>query len=186
MVYKSNYFIIKKALIYVCPCVLLFYSSCVTTRWTNDMTSSIFGKKIKLESIIHKYKHEAGGLFQWDVYSITIYKITEKDNDYIKNQFDNIKNIYPIKPDFRHNWNVLYWKDTPMENEDKELFYRYCLTYLSSIEIREYFDNAINEKNNYYCGFYKLSSLDSKFVPSLDFFVYIPDERVLIMIENMY
>jgi len=177
-------FCCKKTII--CLFLLLIFSSCVTTRWTNDITLSIFGKKIKLESIVFDYS-TGGGLFDWDVYSITIYKITEKDNDYIKIHFDNIKRLYPIRPDFRNNWNVLNWKGTPMEDEDKELFYRHCLAFIpvNYIEIFGYFDNAISGKNNYYCGFYKIFE-DGSFVPSLDFFVYIPDERILIMIENLY
>jgi hypothetical protein len=172
--------------------VIFLCCSCVTINesWSEELTVRLFGHEFHLENIICKYDSER--YINGDGYSIAVYEMPIELVNIIINTFDTIKETHPIKPDYRKEWTKEGWKETPYI-EDEERFYKFASRALGGKNIHKseeplsYFKRLMNEKGNYYCYNYYLHDYTSTdlgiSVGNIDFYVFSPKEKILILIN---
>jgi hypothetical protein len=180
---KNNIFLFASIL------TVCIFVSCVTNKeWIKNETKQIFGREIKMEKLIVKYKDRLLINFLQDTYEIDIFKISENDYNYILKNFEEIKNKYPIKTDTQEkgNYNILCWNKTPMAEEIMEIFYS-CSPIIwphDSLKkqknaklSRGYYKELIEKEGCYYCAIYKDDT----------YYLYLFDveNNILIMVMNL-
>jgi hypothetical protein len=153
--------------------------------WTKIQTNAIFGEGIYLKKYLYDY-NSPRTLFLGDGYSFTVFELPNDYSEYINKNFDLIEKNYPMNNSFRNEWNIEPWKVTPINNYDDNAYInRFVISPFYDEKNHEYkiykkyIEMILNEEGNYYCYFYSEGRRD------IDFYVYVPKEKILIMINHL-
>jgi hypothetical protein len=154
--------------------------------WTKKQTEAIFGERLYLREYIYDYNSERAPIIG-DGYSFTVFKIPDKYYNDIIRKFSEIRKSYPQNNNFREEWMIEGWKETPIKIFEKDVL-SFVINSLPTDNTKgkyyyDYFINRINEEGNYYCYFYYLNSWGR--ISDIDFYLFIPDEQIIIMINNL-
>jgi hypothetical protein len=179
--YNSIGGIIMKKIFFAIIILSLF--SCRTTVWTKKQTNAIFGESLHLKKYLYDYNSQRSLL--GDGYSLTVFELPNNYSEYINENFNLIEKNYPTNSNFRCEWNIEPWKTTPINNYgDAAYINQFVISQFHDEKNREYkiykkyIETALNEEGNYYCYFYSESR------GNIDFYVYVPKEKILIMINH--
>ena len=177
---------IKRQFILLIPVLLL--SSCSSYKWTEKTTERLFGKSIYLKKTYAKYSSD--GIFDinlnGDGYYIDVFSLPEKYVNYIINNLEKIKSEYP-KFEYIKGRESIYWKETPMEENEKIIhekiignencFFNESPSFQKAIK---YYKESIIMEGNYYSYLFQID----KYSYDIDFYVFNPKDRILIVIYN--
>lgn len=166
---------------------------CACTQQEKELslkiTKKLFGIPIDLGQMVYQYQSERSP--NGDGYSMYVYNIPIKYNDSLKSKIHAITNTHPKKPQYREHWNEKKWSLTPCKKSEQWFIdFSAKNDYLgnTSEELKQatkLFKALISRKGNYYSYFYTVHDFDGrKRVGDIDFFIYSPDIRKLLIINH--
>jgi hypothetical protein len=155
--------------------------------WTKKQTEAIFGEKLYLKKYIYDYNSERAPIIN-DGYSFTVFKIPDNYYNNIIGKFPEIRKYYPQNKNFREKWMIEGWKETPIKDFENNVF-KFVINSLPVDNEKgkyyyEYFIKKIKEEGNYYCYFYYINN-DRDWISDIDFYLFIPDDQIIIMINHL-
>lgn len=78
-----------------------------------DHLAEIYGTEVELGSAIFKYDSERS--FNGDGYSFSVYELPDSVRTRFEAADQNLLSSYPEKPDYRSDWKVVRWRESPLD-----------------------------------------------------------------------
>jgi hypothetical protein len=144
----------------------------------------------KLFTADEVYVHESPRAFNGDGYSIWVYELDEKTASTFTMPNNEFFKFYPKKSDSRQDWGTRTWQRTPLQPEEDK-FRSFALSDFlpedkdKAKKLKEtfaYLEKVLNEEGSYYAYNYYLH--DEGIVSNIDFYILIPKDRRLVVINS--
>jgi hypothetical protein len=136
------------------------------------------------------YVHNSERYFNGDGYSMTVFELDETIANKFTNPTSDFFTDYPIKDNDRKDWLAVQWKKSPI-NDNEKLFLDFAFGEFipkDKIEAKQlqdqfdYIDKIMHSKECYYAYNYKMHG--EEIVGDIDFFIIVPKDKKLIIINH--